>query len=216
MKKITLTLACAILTFNSVKISAGAADLADQGWLRSIDLARQAGAEIKFEEPKPAKETSVFKSGAKSLPANYDAEKAQRLAYVAGKENLGYFNSQCYEYAANHMERAGIIRPEQWGELGIGPDSAADFAAWANANPVAMKGQLGLEKMQTPMTIAELPVGGIVVYERGACGFSKKHGHIEIVVSENKLCSDGCEGFEQACLDDDAVRARIHIYIPVK
>jgi hypothetical protein len=216
MKKFTLTLACAILTSNSVKILARAADFTDQGWQRSMDLARQAGPEIKFEEPKPAKETSVFKSGAKSLPANYDAEKAQRLAAVAGSENLGYFDKQCYGYVASHMEHAGIIRPEQWGELGIGPDSAADFATWANANPVAMKRQLGLEKMETPMTIAELPVGGIVVYERGACGFSEKHGHIEIVVSENKLCSDGCEGFDQACLDDDAVRERIHIYIPVK
>jgi len=164
-------------------------------------------------------EKSVPSIGKSRVPhgplARYDSEKAHRLAQIAGSNNAGGFGGRCYQYVAAFMEAAGVIRPEQWDELGISPFSAADFAYWANGNPELLS-QIRLEKFETPATVAEIPVGSIVVYDRGACGFSSKHGHIEVTVSENYLCSDGCESFDQGCLDDADTRSQINVYIPVK
>lgn len=147
--------------------------------------------------------------------SRYDAEKAHRLAGIADANNAGAFGGRCYQYVAGFMEAAGVIRSEQWDELGISPFSAADFAYWANGNPDLLS-QIKLEKFETPAAASAIPVGSIVVYDRGACGFSGKHGHIEVAVAENYLCSDGCESFDQACLDDTDTRAQINVYIPVK
>ncbi len=150
------------------------------------------------------------------LPEDYDLKKASLLARTALRNNIGYFSGKCYEFVANFMEWSSIIKGWQWSSLGIGPNHAADFAAWANANPVALRKQLSLVRMETPGKVADLPLGGIVVYQRGVCGFSKKAGHIEVVVAPNRLCSDGCQSFEASCLSNPSVRSRISVYVPVK
>jgi hypothetical protein len=114
------------------------------------------------------------------------------------------------------MEWSGIIKPWQWSWLGIGPWSAADFATWANANPAAMRKHISMARIKTPEKISDLPVGGIVVYQRGACGFSSRHGHIEVVVSPGRLCSDGCQPAYQECFGNPGIRSRISVYVPVK
>ena len=189
--------------------------LSGSGWLASLETEAQALRVPLAAGPAEVPSGEQAKSPS-PLPADYDAEKASLLARTARANNLGYFAGRCYEFVANHMENAGVIRPAQWDALGIGPDHAADFAEWANANPAALRAGLSLQKMETPEQVSGLPLGGIVVYERGACGFSRRSGHIEVVVGENELCSDGCESFEAACLQDPAVRARIHVYVPVK
>lgn len=146
----------------------------------------------------------------------YDEAAGARLAAAAAKGNLGAFYGKCYEYVSYHMEAAGVIRPEQWGALSIGPDYAADFAEWAVANPVAMRRELKLVKIPTPADKMSIPVGSIIVYERGVCGFSRKAGHIEVVTRPDWACSDGCESLDQACFEDPAVSARIHVIVPVK
>lgn len=146
----------------------------------------------------------------------YDEAAGARLASAASKGNLGAFYGKCYEYVAYHMQNAGVIRPEQWDALGIGPDYAADFAEWAVTNPVAMRRELKLVQIPTPTDKMAVPVGSIIVYERGACGFSRKAGHIEVVTKPDWACSDGCESLDQACFEDPAVSARIHVIVPVK
>lgn len=215
MKNTTLLLTLVLAVLCAPGAFAQPAALTQGDWLRSLELTAEPARIPPPAEPEPLPAAPAQKA-ARSLPGDYDAQKAALLASAALNNNLGYFAGRCYEFVANHMERAGVIRPSQWDELGIGPDHAADFAAWANANPAAMRAGLSLEKMETPEKVADLPLGGIVVYERGACGFSKRSGHIEVVVAENQLCSDGCESFEAACLEDPAVRSRIHVYVPVK
>jgi hypothetical protein len=189
----------------------GGAALAQTSDFSQAAWARSLGAPVSVAGvPRPARAEAAIPSRS-GLPEGFDREKARELARIARQNNLGYFNSQCYAYEAGFMEAAGVIRPGQWSDLGIGTDSAADFAEWAEANPVSLRRSLGLARMENPESVAELPVGGIVVYGRGTCGFSPKHGHIEVVVAENKLCSDGCESFEAACLKDPGV----HIYVPV-
>lgn len=150
------------------------------------------------------------------LPPDFDAAKADRLAEIARRNNAGHFLGRCYEFVANFMEWGGIIKPWQWSWLGIGPWSAADFATWANAHPAAMRKHISMARIQTPEKTADLPVGGVVVYQRGACGFSSRHGHIEVVVSPDRLCSDGCQPAYQACFSNPGIRSRISVYVPVK
>jgi len=146
----------------------------------------------------------------------YDAAMGARLGAAAARGNLGAFRGRCYEYVSYHMEAAGVIRPAQWDQLRIGPDYAADFADWAVANPAVMRRELKLVKIPTPSDKLEIPVGSIIVYERGACGFSGKAGHIEVITRPDWACSDGCQSLEQACFSSPAVRGRIHVMIPVK
>jgi hypothetical protein len=145
----------------------------------------------------------------------YNSETGARLAAAAASGNLGAFYGRCYEYVSKHMEAAGVIRPEQWDELGIGPNYAADFADWAVANPEPMRRELKLVKIPTPEDKLAIPVGSIIVYERGVCGFSSRAGHIEVVTRPDWACSDGCESLDQGCFSDPSVRSGIHVMVPV-
>lgn len=205
MKKTALFIAFPLIAALGAAAGAQTSDFSQAAWARSLNVQVSAS-----EVPPPARAEAVIPSRS-GLPEGFDREKAGELARIALRNNLGYFNGQCYAYVAGFMEAAGVIRPEQWGGLGIGTDSAADFAEWAEANPAALRSSLGLVRMENPDSVSGLPTGGIVVYGRGVCGFSRKHGHIEVVVAENRLCSDGCESFEAACLKDPGV----HVYVPV-
>ena len=224
MKRTILTGIFFTLTLAAGAAFAGGGDHAGDGWASGFNTsaikelaARNAAAVPEPPAPQsdgPAAQVSAQRSG--QLPEDYDPEKAQLLASIALRNNIGYFSHRCYQFVANYMEWAGIIKPWQWSSLGISPVSPADFAAWADAKPVALRKQLSLVKMETPEKVADLPLGGIVVYQRGACGFSPKHGHIEVVVAPNKLCSDGCQTFMASCLSNPSVRSGISVYVPVK
>ncbi|OGR44544.1 MAG: hypothetical protein A2X35_00330 [Elusimicrobia bacterium GWA2_61_42] len=146
----------------------------------------------------------------------FDPERAALLAQAAAAGNLGYFDRKCYEYVSYHMEKAGVIRPEQWAQLKIGPDHAADFAEWAGLNKELMLSELKLYRIPTPEDKMAVPVGSILVYERGVCDFSAKSGHIEVVTQPNWACSDGCENLDQACFADPETRKGIYVIVPVK
>lgn len=146
----------------------------------------------------------------------YDRQMALRLAGMARRHNRGYFSGWCYSYVADFMELSGIIRRPQWYSLGIGVAAAADFGAWANANPRTLRRSLRLSKIKTPSRTSDLPIGGIVVYPRGVCGFSSRSGHIEVVTAPNWLCSDGCQTMLSSCLSNPSVRSRISVFVPVK
>ena len=151
----------------------------------------------------------------KVTPSDYDEATALRLARNAKKHSMGSFAGWCYSYVADAMELTGVIRRDQWYSLGIGVNAAADFAAWANRNPGTLRSQLKLAKMETPAKAADLPLGAIVVYNRGVCGFSGRSGHIEVKVAPNLLCSDGCQPAYQECFGSPAARAGISVYVPV-
>lgn len=149
-------------------------------------------------------------------PPDYDEATALRLARNTKNYAAGNFGGWCYSYVADAMERTGIIRREQWYSLGIGVNHAADFAYWANRNPKTLRSQLNLAKMPTPSKASDLPMGAIVVYNRGTCGFSSRSGHIEVKVAPNLLCSDGCQPAYQECFGSAGTRAGISVYVPVK
>lgn len=177
------------------------------------DAAAQLGPELTLP-PQPQLQAAPDEE--KAVPPDYDEAVALKLARNAKSHSIGSFTGWCYSYVADAMEMTGIIRRDQWYSLGIGVNAAADFSAWANRNPGTLRRELSLAKMETPSKASDLPLGAIVVYDRGTCGFSARSGHIEVKVAQNLLCSDGCQGAYQECFGSPGTRAGINVYIPVK
>lgn len=67
-----------------------------------------------------------------------------------------------------------------------------------------------------PASKEEVPVGSILVYDRGWCGFSESSGHIEVLTAPDWACSDGCESLDNNCFADASIREHVHVIIPVK
>ena len=154
----------------------------------------------------------------RSFPA-YDADLGRRLAQAAADGNAGEFMGKCYAYVARHMDAAGVLGFDNWVEMGIQPDysdDAADFFVWAAANQEKMRAQMRLAIIPTPASKHEVPLGSILVYDRGWCGFSQRSGHIEVLTAPDWACSDGCENLDQNCFADPQIREHVHVIIPVK
>lgn len=151
--------------------------------------------------------------------AAYDAEMGRRLAQAAADGNAGEFMGKCYVYVARHLDAAGILGFDNWVDMGIQPDysdHAADFFVWAAANQEKMRARMHLAVMPTPASKHDVPLGSILVYDRGWCGFSSRSGHIEVLTAPDWACSDGCENLDQECFSDPETREHVHVIIPVK
>lgn len=211
MRNIILSAAIMAMAAGYASAAAGAAGFGAMARAVSSGEAR-AGVQL---GAMPSPEFVPHKSVTSFIDYQYNAQTGAKLAAAASSGNLGAFYGRCYEYVSYHMEAAGVIRPEQWDQLGIGPMHAADFAEWAVGNPGVMRSELKLVKMPTPEDRLAIPLGAIIVYERGVCGFSSRAGHIEVVTRPDWACSDGCENLDQGCFSDPAERAGIHVIIPV-
>jgi hypothetical protein len=64
--------------------------------------------------------------------------------------------------------------------------SARKFLDWAQNNPRSLCESLGLAQVSSVLP------GGILVYDGQDCGMDKRNGHIEVVVRDNRVCSDHC------------------------
>lgn len=137
----------------------------------------------------------------------YDAALAKRLADEAYAGSVGYSMGRCYQYAWAAMTRAIGITEARANQLGIPSTSAYQFGDWADANPSALYDDFGLKKITS--SSANAPVGSVVVWEPGQCGFNGTHGHIEIVASPGYACSDFCGYMYNDC-------GNPRVYMPVK
>lgn len=159
-------------------------------------------------------DTLVLEFGKGDVLSDYNAQMGSRLASLSLRRD-GYASaSQCYYWAAEHMEDAGVIGASDWSRLGIGVESAYMFAQWANANPSLLRSELSLKRVDTlGISTLNAPRGSILVYAAGACGYSARHGHIEIVADSGYACSDFCHSFKT---EAQCGGYRPSIYIPIK
>ena len=103
----------------------------------------------------------------------------------------------------------------------MGGASAYQFAKSINRNPKLFD-KLKLRKIDPgSLPGGVLPIGSIIVYGRGQCGFSAAHGHIEIVVSSNppKACSDGCMSVTPnrlKCITKNSPKGYVNVYVPAR
>jgi hypothetical protein len=138
----------------------------------------------------------------------YDATTGAALAAAAAKRNGQRSQHRCYAYVKKHLAAAGVKLPPEVADGKYGA-SAYMFATWAKANPNDLAAA-GLAK--TSASLDSLPKGAIVVWPRGDCGYSKVHGHIEVVVDDasSRACSDFCGELRMDCSKPPDV------FIPVK
>jgi hypothetical protein len=231
MKHATLMMTLAVMVCNpllllSLENGDSLANILSSAKSAGMSVPEAAPAGVKT--PMPAKSTDISNDD-DNVMDRYDAEKGAKLADCAEENHKGG-SGACYEAVSWAMNCADILRrpdknhdDDDWIAMGIMPDyseHAYQFAEWASKNREKMRREIKLDVMPTPHSRDGLPIGSIVVYDRGTCGFSSKSGHIEVVTAPNRACSDICERFESPsggdCFADPDIREHIHVYIPVK
>ena len=149
------------------------------------------------------------------FPSDLDYDAASKLAQEAQKLQIGRFTGRCYEYTGMAIENVGLMPkgPDAWKAAGVPVTSAADFVQVEKSSVSSRFARLNLRSW------ACLPLGAIVVWDRGVCGFNATHGHIEVVVnrspaypSETRLCSDGCQTLQTTC----SLNSGVTVYMPMK
>ena len=214
MKPSNALLALAILVCSPLALRA---QQNEKAFLDSLASFKTAAVAVPEAAPAALKEEAPAKAA--GVKESYDPELGKKLAAAAEAGNIGTFRGQCYAFVAHHMDAAGILGFNDWAAMGIEPDfsdHAADFAVWAANNQEKMRREMKLAILPTPENKEEVPLGSILVYDRGWCDFSSKSGHIEVLTAPDKACSDGCEGLDQNCFADPAIREHVHVIIPVR
>ena len=125
--------------------------------------------------------------GGSDGPAAYDAVLGSQLAKAAYAGSAGYSMSMCYQYVWAALRS---VLGWQIESLPIPATSAYQFGEWIINNPGWARDALHLERIYTPAYWA--PEGSVIVWPRGACGYSYYHGHIEIALGDGTACSDFC------------------------
>lgn len=167
-------------------------------WLNRVDQNSRA-APIKGAAADPSEFIGV-----------YNSAWGQKIAGSVNKRLIGSFQGRCYEYVAYHFEDAGIIgyHDPLWDPFSV---SAYQFADWAIANSSTLKSRFGLKyEPSYNSRPQQAPVGTVLVYQPGQCGYNATHGHIEIVVSPNKACSDACQTIASV-----GSGCKPHVFLPV-
>lgn len=139
--------------------------------------------------------------------SGYDPTVASRMAAAASKREGHPSQHLCYAYVKDALASAGVdvasdIAPYKYAV------SAYEFAKWANENPKELAAA-GLAKID--IGNGAPPKGAILVWGRGVCGYSQKHGHIEIVENDDgsRACSDFCGRVRHGC-------GKPTVFIPIK
>ena len=140
----------------------------------------------------------------------WDSEYAQTLA----KESLLFGKKSNTKGSCLRGVRIALTRSMQ--KLGMFPEkqrlflgeSAHFFKDWAINNVKELCDQYRLIPVEGHQPYPIHP-GLIYVYHKGRCGFSKKYGHVETVVSTKPtmLCSDNCRILKSKSCKPDLILA---------
>jgi len=127
-----------------------------------------------------------------------DLAAGSKLASVVAADEIG-FTGYCYSYVKSALHKVGIVDKATIAATGDG-GRAAQFNDFVQKNPALLKRKL----LRIPSPSWPLPIGTIVVWSPSACHYDAKSGHIEIVtrIKPPQACSDGCQTFQTACLNE--------------
>ena len=124
----------------------------------------------------------------------YDSKLGAKLASASREVDGDGSQGLCYRYVKDHIEQAGIpirsIVPAAYEE------SAYAFAVWAKRDPA---GLAAAHFAPSSVGLDALPLGAILVWRAGQCGYSAEHGHIEINIGGGRACSDFCGHIKRDC-----------------
>jgi hypothetical protein len=141
--------------------------------------------------------------------SEYDATRGAAVARAAASRQGHHSQHRCFHYVKQHLARGGVHLPADVASGRYG-GNAYQFATWAKNNPNELAAA-GLARVPNA-DLDALPKGAIVVWPRGDCGYSKRSGHIEIVIDEHssRACSDFCGNLHKNC------RVPPDVFIPVR
>lgn len=127
---------------------------------------------VRTPSTKTSQGTRIFTGTLK----DYNSERGERLAQIALQNKTG-FNHQCATYVKNAIQEAGL------GSYVQGDAHRTDEILANNSNfkEITVEG----------VNINELPAGCVLVYEKGAAGYSSEYGHVEITTGDGRGVSDG-------------------------
>lgn len=135
--------------------------------------------------------TSALRTGS---GACMDTSAASRIAREARSMDGRGSQSLCYRYVKDHIEDAGFMnRSEIPARFQA---SAYMFARWARSDP---SGFARAGWMRSSSSVSAIPVGAVIVWRPGQCGYSSRHGHIEIAIGGGRACSDFCGRIKTGC-----------------
>jgi len=128
---------------------------------------------VNFNKNKDAMSFDEFNS--KGI--KYSSEKGQKLARDIASHSVG-FTGYCSRHVRQGLQRTGMHN----GHTGSAYQMGGVLAENENFQEITINNKDDLKK---------LPAGCIVVYDRGAAGYSSEHGHIEVTLGDGTACSDG-------------------------
>ncbi len=105
----------------------------------------------------------------------YNSAAGNKLAKYALNHSVG-FTQYCSRYVNNALENTGLSN----GQRGNG----YQMAGILRKNP-------NFKEISTNVDYKNLPAGCILVYNRGAQGYSSTYGHVEITTGDGRGVSDG-------------------------
>lgn len=137
---------------------------------------------------------STAQSGAAKQPAGTNA--GARLASLARRRDGYPSGGRCYEYVYYAIRDANITSQAVLDQYGVGYGGAWDFARFGESSPAGMA-RVGFER--STVSPSDAPLGSILVWRPGQCGYSARYGHIEVVVGGDRACSDFCAPIAKGC-----------------
>jgi len=124
------------------------------------------------------------------------------LAQSALNGSQGYSAGRCYEFVWGALRRVIGYKIE---DTSVPETSAYQFGDWADRNPNDLARIFQLKK--SSVYPEKAPLGTVIVWNPGQCGYNGTHGHIEIAVGGGRACSDFCGYIKTTC-------AVPRVYIP--
>ena len=141
-----------------------------------------------------------FNNTGKNCPdlngVNYSSAKGQKLADYMRKHSIG-FTGHCSRYVANGLAATGL-----------GHERTA--SAHMMDTPLSKNSNFKEITVSSQAELKNLPAGCIIVYEAGAAGYNKTHGHIEVTLGNGTNCSDGITKNPRY-----AAGEKMHVFVPV-
>lgn len=127
---------------------------------------------------------------------NYSAAKGQKLANYMRNHAIG-FTGHCSRYVANGLAATGL-----------GHERTA--SAHMMDTPLSKNSNYKEINVSSQDELKNLPAGCIIVYEAGAAGYNKTHGHIEVSLGNGTNASDGITRNPRYVAGN-----RMHVFVPV-
>lgn len=128
-----------------------------------------------YQKPKE-KKTEPVSSNNLSL-SGYSSRLGERLANTALSLKANDFTGWCAKYVKNAIQTAGLGSWE--------PGHAYEMSNILRHN------RNFKEISPSSVDVSKLPAGCVLVYDRGAKGYSSAYGHTEITTGDGRAVSDG-------------------------